>query len=155
MPFHLDRDERLADLVDQLRTSENVTAGLLSTIVTTACARFSTSDHTRTAQISKLIEAGAWVDAALVLVENELPQWRLRRLIYDEGQWHCALSRQRELPEWLDQAVETSHADCSLAVLQGFIEAVRQNATSNNAGATRIPRIPLRQHELICCENFA
>ena len=28
-------------------------------------------------------------------------QWQVRRIVYDAGEWHCALSRQRELPDWV------------------------------------------------------
>jgi hypothetical protein len=33
----------------------------------------------KAARIDQLIEAGAWIDAALALVDFELPAWRLRR----------------------------------------------------------------------------
>jgi hypothetical protein len=55
------------------------------------------------------IQAKAWTEAALALNELELPQWQLPRIAYDGGEWHCALSRQRELPDWLDQSSEASH----------------------------------------------
>src|SRR6476619_5758672 len=45
------------------------------------------------ARIDELIEARAWNDAALTLVELELPAWKQRRLIYEDGKWHCSLSR--------------------------------------------------------------
>jgi len=41
----------------------------------------------------------------LALIDLELPPWQVRRIAYDEGEWHCALSRQRELPDWLDQSI--------------------------------------------------
>ena len=65
---------------------------------------------------------GAWTDAALALIELELPQWRVRRLAYDDGEWYCSLSRGRELPDWLDQPVEGRHADLALAILSAFVE---------------------------------
>ena len=77
-----------------------------------------------TAQIERLIGSGAWTDAALAMIDLELPQWRLRRIAYDEGEWHCALSQQRELPDWLDQTIEAHHADLPLAIL----ERVRRRA---------------------------
>ena len=73
--------------------------------------------------LERLLESGAWTDAALALIDLELPQWQLRRIAYDEGEWHCALSRQRELPEWLDLAIEARHADLALAMLSAFVEA--------------------------------
>jgi hypothetical protein len=66
-------------------------------------------------RIERLIDYGAWTDAALALLELELPHWQLRRLVYDDGEWHCALSRQRELPEWLDdRSIESHHADLAM-----------------------------------------
>ncbi len=43
-------------------------------------------------------------------MELELPLWQVRRIAYDEGEWHCALSRERELPDWLDAAVEARYS---------------------------------------------
>jgi hypothetical protein len=37
----------------------------------------------KTITLDRLIEAGAWADAAITLVGFELPNWRLRRLVYD------------------------------------------------------------------------
>src|SRR5262249_51256959 len=66
------------------------------------------------AQIERLIQSGARIDAALALIALELPQWQLRRIAYDGGEWHCALSRTRELADWLDQSVEGRHTDLAL-----------------------------------------
>lgn len=154
MSFHADRNGRLAEVMDQLRASETLTADLLATVAVTVCGRSTAPDRSTSARINSLVTAGAWVDAALALIDSELPQWKLRRLTYDDGQWHCALSRQRELPEWLDQAIESSHPDCAAAILAAVVEAARQGAPADNAHAHRGPRIaPLREN-LICCDNF-
>src|SRR5882724_7629967 len=92
------------------------------------------------ASIERLIHAGAWTDTALALIELELPQWKVRRIAYDEGEWHCALSRQRELPEWLDQSIETHHADLPLAILSGFIDAQRISAPRSRTSVPAVPR---------------
>ena len=52
----------------------------------------------------------------------------MRRLAYDNGEWYCALSRERELPDWLDQSIEAHHADLALAILSAFVEARRVSA---------------------------
>jgi hypothetical protein len=106
-------------------------------------------------RIERLIDSGAWTDAALALLELELPRWRLRRLAYDDGDWHCALSRQRELPEWLDQSIETHHADLPLAILRAFVDARRQLATSSRTSVPTVPRFASPLHEPVCCDNFA
>ena len=71
-----------------------------------------------------------------------MPQWQVRRIAYDEGEWHCALSRQRELPDWLDQSVEAHHADLALAILSAFVEAQRISAPSSR---TSVPTCAARR----------
>ena len=155
MLFHSEGAERLARIADRLAAGDTATAGLISTIAIAACDRTDGAGHL-SAQICKLTEAGAWTDAALALIVNELPRWKLRRLAYDEGEWHCTLSLQRDLPEWLDQPVETTHPDLSLALLKAFVEAKRRN--SDAPEETRLPTVPRIRRDyrgLICCDNFA
>jgi hypothetical protein len=91
----------------------------------------------------------------MALIDLELPQWQLRRIAYDEGEWHCALSRERELPDWLDQSAEGRHADLALAILSAFVEARR---LSTLAGRSSVPVVPHKTdalYEPILSENFA
>src|SRR5271163_1604267 len=109
----------------------------------------------KTVRIERLIAAGACADAALALIDLELPQWRLSRIAYDDGEWSCALSRQRELPDWLDQSVEARHADLALAILSAFLDA--QSATAPRV-QTSVPFVPLGpgiSHIPFPCDNFA
>jgi len=99
-----------------------MTRPLMLDIIDQACRRFPSRGRSeRSARIMRLVDAEAWTDAALALIEFELPLWQVRRIAYDEGEWHCALSRERELPDWLDAAVEARHADLALALLSAFI----------------------------------
>src|ERR1700759_3126637 len=121
-----------AELDDRLRTADAMTAALVSEVIAQACRRLpSLGQSTRTARIGNLIECAAWTDAALALLDFELPQWQVRRLVYDQGEWYCALSRERELPEWLDQSVESHHADLAWAILSAAVEAQRVSAPSS------------------------
>src|SRR5258708_33765982 len=114
------------ELRDRLRNAYAVTAEFLADLMSQTCRRFPSAGQSgKTARIERLIQSGAWTDAALALIDLELPQWQLRRIAYDEGEWHCALSRERELPDWLDQSAEGRHADLALAILCAFIEAHR------------------------------
>ena len=144
------------DFGDRHRNAGYVTAEFLSDIVHATCRRLpSTNQNAKAARVERLIQAQAWTDAALALIDLELPQWQVRRLVYDEGEWHCALSRQRELPDWLDQSIETRHADLALAILSAFVEAQRISATSIR---TSVPSAPWRAdtlYEPICSDNFA
>jgi hypothetical protein len=145
-----------AELGDRLRDAYAVTAEFLSDIIGQTCRRFPTAGQSgKAACIQRLIESGAWTDAALALIDLELPQWQLRRITYDEGKWHCALSRQRELPDWLDQAVETRHADLALALLSAFVEAERVSASAGRSSVPFIPRKTDAFYEPVLSDNFA
>src|ERR1700720_2052679 len=144
------------ELEDRLRGAHAVTAELMSNVIDEACWRFPPVRRTgKAARIELLIRSGAWTDAALALIELELPQWQIRRIVYDEGEWHCALSRQRELPEWLDQSIEASHADLSLAILMAFVEAQHVGVTSTMTSVPTAPRDCDVLFGPICCDNFA
>ena len=87
-------------LSDRLRNAQGMTGPLMRDIIDRACRRIpSLGQSERTARLMQLIDAEAWTDAALALTELELPLWHVRRIAYDEGEWHCALSRERELPD--------------------------------------------------------
>jgi hypothetical protein len=132
--FRPDRAERLARIVDRLNVAEDATGDLLRLIVAEASDRLAASGQERNAaQLEALMKAGGWIDAALLLIEAALPCWKLRRLAYDEGEWQCALSRQRELPEWLDEAIEVSHRNLALAVLKAVVVAMLQDPTISPA----------------------
>src|SRR6266850_7827145 len=111
---------------DRLRDAPAATAGLIWEVIGETCRRFPSMGHSeKTARIERLIQAEAWTDAALALIDLELPQWQVRRIAYDEGEWYCALSRERELPDWLDRSIEARHADLPLAILSAFVDAQR------------------------------
>ena len=145
-----------AELGDRLRDACCVTAEFLSDIIRATCRRFPSTDRNfKNARIERLIESQAWTDAALALIDLELPQWQIRRLAYDEGEWYCALSRQRELPDWLDQSVEARHADLALAILSAFVEAKRVNATPSRTSVPRVPQATSPFYEPVCSDSFA
>jgi hypothetical protein len=118
-------------LSDRLGDAKAVTPKLMSDLVAAICRRFpSIGASETTARIKDLIQHGAWTDAALALVDLELPLWQVRRIAYDEGEWYCALSRERELPDWLDRSVEARHTDLALAILRALIEAQQISSPS-------------------------
>jgi hypothetical protein len=138
------------------RDAPAATAGLISEIIGETCRRFPSAGQTgKTARIERLIQTGAWTDAVLALIDLELPQWRLRRIAYDEGEWHCALSRQRELPEWLDQSIEAHHADLPLAILSAFVNVQRISAPSSRTSVPTVSRDARAYYEPILTDNFA
>jgi hypothetical protein len=107
-------------------------------------------------RIERLIESAAWTDAALALLELELPNWRLRRLAYDDGEWHCALSRQRELPDWLDDgSIESHNADLAMAILSAFVDARRWSALPSRTSVPAAPGSASSFYQPVYCDNFS
>jgi hypothetical protein len=136
-------------LFDRLHEAPGVTADLISEAIGEPSRRLPV-------RIERLIESGAWTDTALALLELELPHWQLRRLAYDDGEWHCALSRQRELPDWLDdRSVESHHADLAMAILSAFADARRTSASAIRTSVPATPRAVDPLYEPAGCENFA
>jgi hypothetical protein len=108
----------------------------------------------KTARTERLIQAEAWTDAALALIDLELPLWQVRRIAYDEGEWYCALSRQRDLPDWLDRSIESRHADLALAILGAFVEAQRIAAPASRPSVPVVSPDLNPLYEPVCCDNF-
>jgi hypothetical protein len=106
----------------------------------------------RASRIDSLIKAGAWTEAAVALIELELPTWNLRRLVYEDGEWRCSLSRHPNLPLALDDSVDGSHESLPLAVLQAIVEASLSDSTCD--ATSPVPQIRPAGEISICCDNF-
>jgi hypothetical protein len=142
-------------LDEELRFAPRPTPDLFAKIVGGACNRiavFSKSEKAK--QIDRLINSGAWTDAALALLELELPAWRLRRLVCESGDWICSLSRQPNLPVTLDDTVDASHELMPLAILLAFLQA-RRSTEATRQTVPAVPAIQSAAGELVCCDNFA
>ncbi|WP_018318503.1 hypothetical protein [Bradyrhizobium sp. WSM2793] len=143
-------------LDQQLRAAPAMTRPLMLDIIAHACRRVpSLGQGERAARIMRLIEVEAWADVALALIELELPMWQVRRLAYDEGEWHCALSRERELPDWLDAAVEARHSDLALALLSAFIEVRSLIAEASRPSVPSVRPLLDPLCEPAACDNFS
>jgi hypothetical protein len=154
--LHATEHRDLGELIDRLRNAVETHAALTTELMETACRRFpSTGQSEKTARIEQLIRSGAWTDAALALIDLELPLWQVRRIAYDEGDWYCALSRERELPDWLDQSIEVRHADLSLAILGAFVEAQCISAPSSRTSVPIVNRAADPLYEPVCSDNFS
>jgi hypothetical protein len=148
------REDRLEGLLEQLRLAPAPTSDLFSDIAAGACTRLSRIEQSaKAARIRWLSEAGAWTDAALGLVQLELPEWTVRRLIRDDRAWLCSLSRHCEIPIEFDDMAEAVHESLPLAILTAFVAAQhRQVATSGPAPRT-VPTVALES--VVCCDDFA
>lgn len=153
----LNPQERFDRLTIRLRLTTAVTSELVSDIVAGACIRFPVFRRLgMTARIEKLIEAAAWTDVALAIIEIELPAWRLRRLVYDDGEWFCSLSRQPNLPVELDDTADARHGVLPLAILSAFVEARRSSSSvARKTGSPVVPQVRPAIANAVCCDNFA
>jgi hypothetical protein len=154
MPLLRDRHES-RELADRLCDAHAVTEGLMTQIIDEACRRFPSSGQTaKTARVQRLIELEAWTDAALALIDLELPLWQVRRIAYDDGEWYCALSRERELPDWLDRSAEGRHPDLPLAILSAFVDAQQIATPSSKPSVPSVQRDSNPLYQPLCCDNF-
>lgn len=143
------------ELSDRLRDAHAATDDLVAEVIGKTCRRFpSMGQSEKTARIERLIQTGAWTDAALALIDLELPQWQVRRIAYDEGEWYCALSRERELPDWLDQSIEARHPDLPLAILSAFVDAQHMAAPSSRTSVPMVPGAASTLYEPLLTDNF-
>jgi hypothetical protein len=144
-----------AELGERLRSADAVTADIMSDVIGQACRRFpSLGQSEKSFRLERLLESGAWTDAALALIDLELPLWQIRRIAYDEGEWHCALSRQRELPDWLDSAIESRHADLTLAMLSAFVEAQSASTSTSRTSVPAVRQDASALYEPVLCDNL-
>lgn len=153
--LHVREFRGLGELSARLRNAGAADAALVNEVIGAACRRYpSLGQAEKTGRIELLIWSAAWTDAALALIALELPMWQVRRLAYDEGEWYCALSRERELPDWLDQSIEAHHADLSLAILSAFVEAQRVNAPESRTSVPDVTRYTRDVYEALPVDNF-
>lgn len=107
----------------------------------------------RVERIVQLAAVGAWTEAALALLELEQPEWKLRRLAHEDGEWFCSLTRRPGLPIELDDAAEARNALLPLAILDALAEAREKGGFGFGARASRAA-IDARGSITPACENF-
>jgi hypothetical protein len=150
---------RLDQLGEELNSARVPNSGLMWRLVAGACRRLPMFNRaTDVRRLNGLIDAEAWTEGALLLIEIELPQWKLRRLIFEEGSWLCSVSRQSRVPDWLDDAGEYRHKSLPLAVLGALVAGIRCGDTAvAKAMASSVPRCPIELQDgtTISCDNFA
>lgn len=151
MSFEPDRGKGLERLLARVRRSGVVTSELLIDVIAEECIRLPALGPATKTALDQFIAHGAWTDAVLLLLGLELPQWKLRRIIYEDGEWHCLLSMQPQLPLELDDGAEAAHEVLPLAILIAFIKA--RSAVANRASS--VPRVSAEPTCTACCDNFA
>jgi hypothetical protein len=151
----LTQQNPLDRVAHRLRLAGEMTPALFRAVAAEACTRLPGLQKTQSATpLEKLIAAGAWTDAALTLAGLELPLWRLRRLIHDDGEWFCSLSREPNLPLEIDDTADARHEILPLAILCAFVEARRRGVAAETQ-KTAVPRNWLAVTDTVACDNFA
>jgi hypothetical protein len=153
--LHIGKFSDPGELNARLRDAAAADAALIDEVIGAACRRYPSLGQTeKTTRLSQFIQSGAWTDAALALIDLELPFWQVRRLAYDNGEWYCALSRERELPDWLDQSIEARHADLALAILCAFVEAQRVSAPESRTSVPEVGHLTRDVYETLPIDNY-
>jgi hypothetical protein len=153
--LHIRKFNDLGELNARLQDAGAANAALVDEVIGAACRRYPSLGQTeKTARLAQLIQSGAWIDGALALIDLDLPMWQVRRLAYDNGEWYCALSRERELPDWLDQSIEARHSDLALAILGAFVEARRVSAPESRSSVPDTRGTTRDVYEALPVDNF-
>jgi hypothetical protein len=155
MSFHSNDERHLRELEERIRRARAITPRLMAAAIARACPRLQAQHPTARARVARLIESGAFADAILAVLELELPQWTLRRLIHEGGEWHCSLSKHIGLPVHLDEPAEGSHESLPLAILSAFVEARRESLAAAQSRSHSVPLLHPTEGYAICCDNFA
>jgi hypothetical protein len=154
--FDPKHEQDLDALEAQLRRAASLTPDLISKVIAGACTRLPVMKRAgKAARIDQLTDAGALIDATLALIELELPAWKLRRLVYEDGVWFCSLSRSPNLPVALDDTADASHEVLPLAILSAFVELRRRISAMRGTKLQTVPRVRLTSGYAICCDNFS
>jgi hypothetical protein len=143
----------LAALDNALRNAQEPSLDLFSKIINSACTRVQALGQALTHSV-RLAEIGAWTEATFALIALEMPLWSVRRLVYEDCEWLCSLSRQPNLPITFDDCAEASHEVLPLAMLCAFVEACRRRHMARDF-VSALPQVaaPSADH-IICCENY-
>ena len=151
-PVHEDPLERLSA---RLRLAPEITSDLFSD-VTAICTRTALlAKAGKTRRIDGLVRAKAWIDAALTLIEFEMPNWKLRRLEYQDGEWICSLSTEPNMPMEIDDTADARHKVSALAILSAFLQARRKGSETRETRSPTAPRLRPASEQAISCDNFA
>src|SRR5260370_6695482 len=132
-------EDPLGRLTHQLRLAPVPTSDLFAAVIADACTRLTRPQHApNAARIRWLIGACAWTDAALALIELELSQWQLRRLLHADGEWLGSFSRPGRLPAAVLAMTEAGHGSLTLThYLEIFTRQLQLHRTHVQSGHAR------------------
>ena len=107
------------------------------------------------ARLRRLIEAEAWTEVALALIDAALPHYNVTQLALDDGEWFCRVSKHWQLPDWLDDVFEARHEVLALAILSALL-AGYQSGDKSDVSRT-VPPVRVQFSSIInaaLCDNF-
>jgi hypothetical protein len=154
MLFSPDDEQRLSEVEDYLRRAKTITAEILVIVLARACPRFQVQHPAAKAKVVRLIESAAFTDATLALLDLELSGWTLHRLLHDNGEWYCSLSKWPNLPAEFDEPADATHAVLPLAILIALVRARRMILATREVWPKSVPRVRLVPGYIACCDNF-
>ena len=140
-------------LQDRVQRSTTMTPDVMANAI--GHRSFLLWDSAPKARIVRLIDSGAFTDAALALVELEAPDWNLRSLLYDDHEWHCSLSKRNVLTVDLDEIAEASHAVLPLAILDAIVAARSISMAAREVRSKSVPTVRPTRDYPVCCDNFS
>ena len=144
---------RLGQLEERLHRANAATPDLIGEVISAVCPRLVCLGANVQEGIIRLTQTGAYVDATLTLIELELPQWKLRRLEHDEGNWYCVLSKQPWLPLGFDEKVEAIHQILPLAILIALVQARHVSLVSSMGSS--VPQVKPATIYSVSCDNYS
>jgi hypothetical protein len=155
MRFNPVHEDHLDRLNERLRLAPQVTSDVFSRVLA-LCARIAVlAKAGKTGRLNGLVRAEAWTDAALTLIALEMPNWKLRRLEYEDGEWVCSLSTEPNMPVAIDDTADARHEVLSLAILGAFLDARRKKSEVHETRSLTVPRLRPTSGLAMCCDNFA
>ena len=145
------------ELRNALDRAPGASADLVSAVLDLTAARCALPDRVdRTQRIRVLIDAQAWTEAALAIVELDR-SCAVRQINHEEGEWICRIGSRWAVPDWLDDTLQFTHPALPLAILGALLESLARREEAP-ASAVSVPSSGSRRDNSIpavACDNSA
>jgi hypothetical protein len=152
-------------LICRIQCATSISTELVSDLIDeTQATAIRLIDAQRLLVLQRWVRDGAWTDAFVLLIEIKLPQWKLRQVVLDDGQWHCSLSKRPNLPLELDETADFTHDVLPLAILGALVEALALTRSRTKPRLAKVISLPHRTRAkadadergvyAVSCEDF-
>jgi hypothetical protein len=144
----------LDELDKEAQTARELGPEFFCTILNRACTRLPLLNKLgRAARLECFTKSGAWIDAVLTLIELKLPAWKICRLLYEDGEWICSISRYPNLALVFGDVAEGAHESLPLAMLRTFLNACLLSLSLPEPTGS-VPGTEEVWGPVLCCDNF-